>query len=193
MSPKIATNSSLKIELNITQYGILSRPNQDLRLGWDIVFSLVVRMVLYVSILVVLVIVVALIFKYLGQCGNDEIVERTTTTETSHLMPTKAITFTYGTYDPEEDLESGKRSRNSSDELYDGKICIICYDEQRNCFFVPCGHCATCHVCAQRIIDEDSKACPVCRRFIHRVKKLFTPQNQNVADFSRQKKIVSFE
>lgn len=169
-------------------------------------------------------IIVTLIFKYLGQCGNDEIVERTTTTETSHLTPTKAISFTYGTCDPEEDLESGKRSRNSSDELYDGKICIICYDEQRNCFFVPCGHCATCHVCAQRyiciniwvlkirffssklrdtrsltktcqcrIIDEDSKACPVCRRFIHRVKKLFTPQNQNVADFSRQKKIVSFE
>ncbi|KAH7851467.1 hypothetical protein Vadar_012044 [Vaccinium darrowii] len=103
-----------------------------------------------------------MIFKYLGECGNHEIVERTTTTETSHLIPSDAISVTYGTC--EEDLESGKCSRNSSEELYDGKICIICYDEQRNCFFVPCGHCATCQVCAQRIIDEESKSCPVCRR-----------------------------
>ncbi|KAL7193329.1 hypothetical protein ACSBR2_025021 [Camellia fascicularis] len=106
----------------------------------------------------VVVIVVALIIKYLGDYGNDFIIENTntTTSETNHLLPKEApnpISFSYGTCENEEDVEKeGKRksSGNSSNELYDGKICIICYEEPRNCFFVPCGHCATCHVCAHR-------------------------------------------
>ncbi|GFP96695.1 hypothetical protein PHJA_001813600 [Phtheirospermum japonicum] len=45
-------------------------------------------------------------------------------------------------------LESGNSS--SSDDWYDGKICVICYDEPRNCFFIPCGHCVACINCAHR-------------------------------------------
>ena len=77
------------------------------------------------------------------------------TTETDQLLPSKALSllFSYGTCN--KDLESGNCSSSdgkngSSEELYDGKICVICYDEERNCFYVPCGHCATCYVCAQR-------------------------------------------
>jgi len=84
-------------------------------------------------------------------------------TETDQLLPRKALSllFSYGTCN--KDLESGNCSTSSSssssssdgkngssEELYDGKICVICYDEERNCFYVPCGHCATCYVCAQR-------------------------------------------
>lgn len=83
--------------------------------------------------------------------------------ETSRLWPGKTVRFTYGTC--EQDLESGvctgtsfssssgsgeSSSTSSPEDLYDKKLCVICYDEQRNCFFVPCGHCATCYVCAQR-------------------------------------------
>ncbi|KAK8681641.1 hypothetical protein V6N13_054043 [Hibiscus sabdariffa] len=50
----------------------------------------------------------------------------------------------------EEDDETG-----SSEGLYDSKVCIICYEEERSCFFVPCGHCATCHACAQRSKESD--------------------------------------
>lgn len=64
----------------------------------------------------------------------------------------------YGTSE-EEDIECmGKiRSCNSSsDELYDGKICVICYDHQRSCLFTPCGHCITCYNCAKRYINSFS-------------------------------------
>jgi hypothetical protein len=61
-------------------------------------------------------------------------------------MPAKSVRLTYGTN--EEDDEGS--SCSSSEDLYDAKLCVICYDDQRNCFFVPCGHCATCYDCAQR-------------------------------------------
>ncbi|XP_072054513.1 E3 ubiquitin-protein ligase APD2 isoform X3 [Arachis hypogaea] len=73
----------------------------------------------------------------------------------------------------EEEESSEDGSSCSSEELYDEKLCVICYDEQRNCFFVPCGHSATCFPCAKRIVDGESKVCPVCRRLIHKVRRLF--------------------
>ncbi|KAL7193326.1 hypothetical protein ACSBR2_025021 [Camellia fascicularis] len=187
MSSTIDRHTSLKLQMFSTQYPILFKSNQDDHGESYLALFFVVRLVLYVSILAVVVIVVALIIKYLGDYGNDFIIENTntTTSETNHLLPKEApnpISFSYGTCENEEDVEKeGKRksSGNSSNELYDGKICIICYEEPRNCFFVPCGHCATCHVCAHRIMDEESRTCPVCRRLIRRVKRLFTiPQNQ---------------
>lgn len=101
-------------------------------------------------------IVVFLILKYLGACeGDTTIVDLTVleereareVRETDPIMPAKPLPYTYGTGEEEED--SGASS-SSSEELYDAKLCVICYDEQRNCFFVPCGHCATCYECAQR-------------------------------------------
>ncbi len=97
-------------------------------------------------------IIVFLILKYLGACdGESSVVDTAVTqvrevTETDPIIPAKPIPYTYGTGD--EDDDSGASS--SSEELYDAKLCVICYDEQRNCFFVPCGHCATCYDCAQR-------------------------------------------
>jgi hypothetical protein len=156
-----------------------------------------------------------MIIKYLGDLDDRGIEGEVGETETNPLWPTKTVPITYGTCG--EDLESGNSSSegssnnnsNSSEDLYDGKVCVICYDEQRNCFFVPCGHCATCYVCAQRyrsivvkffseyvsvcfnlnllrkkyslffyrIFNEENKTCPVCRRFIGKVRKLFAPKD----------------
>lgn len=94
-----------------------------------------------------LVLIVGLIMKYLEECGgngNRNTNDRFDSNETSLLRMEKAEHITYGTYEF-DDLESG-----DSAELYDGKVCIICYDDERNCFFVPCGHCATCISCAKR-------------------------------------------
>ena len=91
---------------------------------------------------------VFLILKYFGEFGNESTseVEEERETETHPLLvPSKGAPFTYGTC--EEDLESG-----NAEDLYDGKICVICFDGPRNSFFVPCGHCATCYVCAQRYL-----------------------------------------
>ncbi|KAK3019995.1 hypothetical protein RJ639_003343, partial [Escallonia herrerae] len=140
---------------------------------------------------VAIVIILLSIWRYLSDFDTEVTLAQATSTETNWLLPKDPISRRYGTC--EEDLESGKCS-GSSEELYDGRICIICYEEQRNCFFIPCGHCATCYVCAQRsmlvgssyvtkilstndlteitglrrIMDGDSKTCPVCRRLVHK-------------------------
>lgn len=96
-----------------------------------------------------LVIIISLILKYLEDCHIGRNLEPVISSETNQLLPGKSNPFSYGTWDT--DIESGNCS-SSLEELYDEKICIICYDEKRNCFFVPCGHCATCYQCAKRYV-----------------------------------------
>lgn len=164
-------------QLNSTQFPTLTEPNENLQgdlIDWMFALSFVARLVVYVLILALLVVIFSLILKYFGECDC----ERTPTpeegaeNETNPLWPEKAKPFTYGTCD-EDDLESGECTASSSQVLYDEKICVICYEYQRNCFFVPCGHCATCYACAQRILEGESKTCPVCRRLIRKVRKIF--------------------
>lgn len=152
----------------------LTRDNQD---EWQFALSFAVRFVVYVALIVVIMIVVSVMMKLMKDC--DDIGE-VTATETNPLIPKEEETttsLTYGTCD-EQDLESGNGNGNGScswsEDLYDAKICVICYDHSRDCFFVPCGHCATCYACAQRMIDGEIKNCPICRRLIHKVRKLFT-------------------
>lgn len=123
-----------------------------IELKFCLILNLSVARLLDVLFTGFVVIIIFLVLKYLGACeGDNEVhVEEITpreVTETHPLMPEKLFRLTYGT--GEEDAESGISS-SSSEDLYDGKICTICYDEPRNCFFVPCGHCATCYDCAKR-------------------------------------------
>ncbi|GAB4852287.1 hypothetical protein Ancab_016479 [Ancistrocladus abbreviatus] len=179
-------NGSCRLTLHFLnpRFLILATTNNGDLVEWYIELSFVARIVTYIAILGLVVIIIFLILKYLGACNGGNEVEESRTREivvpqetergeTDPLLPEKPTGFRYGT--GEEDLESaGSSSNASSDELYDGKICVICYDEPRNCFFVPCGHCATCFDCAQRIMDGENKVCPICRRLIHKVRKLFT-------------------
>ncbi|KAF8010610.1 hypothetical protein BT93_J1297 [Corymbia citriodora subsp. variegata] len=52
-------------------------------------------------------------------------------------------------------------------------LCVICFDAPRDCFFLPCGHCAACYACGSRIAEEDG-SCPICRRKMKKVRKIFT-------------------
>ncbi|KDP46493.1 hypothetical protein JCGZ_08465 [Jatropha curcas] len=52
-------------------------------------------------------------------------------------------------------------------------LCVICFDAPRDCFFLPCGHCAACFACASRIAEEPG-TCPICRRSMKKVRKIFT-------------------
>ncbi|XP_047153070.1 E3 ubiquitin-protein ligase APD2-like isoform X1 [Vigna umbellata] len=53
------------------------------------------------------------------------------------------------------------------------RLCAICFDAPRDCFFLPCGHCVACFACGTRIA-EASGTCPVCRRNMKKVRKIFT-------------------
>ncbi|CAM8937103.1 unnamed protein product [Rhodiola kirilowii] len=140
---------------------------------WWYALSYVGRLVGYLIILGLLVLIVGYTLKFLEECAGSRNSEDTLhNVESSPLRSEKIVTTTYGTYEF-DDMNSGDCIGSSSAELYDRKVCIICYDEERNCFLVPCGHCATCITCAKRIFDGESKTCPVCRRYIGKVKKLF--------------------
>lgn len=53
------------------------------------------------------------------------------------------------------------------------RLCVICFDAPRDCFFLPCGHCAACYTCGTRIAEEVG-VCPICRRSLKKVRKIFT-------------------
>ncbi|RXI01396.1 hypothetical protein DVH24_014745 [Malus domestica] len=77
----------------------------------------------------------------------------------------------------EGDLEDflageGKSSRDGESNNT-RRLCAICFDAPRDCFFLPCGHCVACFECATRIA-EAAATCPVCRRNIKKVRKIFT-------------------
>lgn len=175
MCSTLTGSCSLTLRFPYTHYVILTTPNNGNLGDWYIELSFMARVITYIAILGFIVIIVFLILKYLGACdGESSVVDTAVTqvrevTETDPIIPAKPIPYTYGTGD--EDDDSGASS--SSEELYDAKLCVICYDEQRNCFFVPCGHCATCYDCAQRIMEGDNKVCPICRRLIHKLRRLF--------------------
>ncbi|XVF17581.1 hypothetical protein REPUB_Repub10bG0135900 [Reevesia pubescens] len=168
--------NQLKLNLDNSQSPTLSSDQND-QFEWCYALNLFARLVAYVTVLAVMVVIVLLILKYvtnLNDENGDELEDLRTAIECeTNPLCTETIPLTYGTCGDEEDVETG--SCSSGEDLYDGRICVICYDEQRNCFFVPCGHCATCYDCAQRIYDEENKVCPVCRRVIGKVRKLFAP------------------
>ncbi|XP_039050049.1 E3 ubiquitin-protein ligase APD2-like [Hibiscus syriacus] len=92
---------------------------------------------------------------------------------TNPILPKKPIPTNETSAEEDNDDES-----SSSRDLKDAKLCIICYEVQRNCFFVPCGHCATCYECAKRVMEEDNKMCPICRKKIRKARKMFTPKER---------------
>ncbi|KAI9116176.1 hypothetical protein K1719_013106 [Acacia pycnantha] len=63
-------------------------------------------------------------------------------------------------------LGEGEASNNTR------RLCAICFDAPRDCFYLPCGHCVACFECGNRIAEADG-TCPVCGRNIKKVRKIF--------------------
>lgn len=51
------------------------------------------------------------------------------------------------------------------------QLCVICSNAPKDCFFLPCGHCAACFTCGTRIAEE-AGACPICKRNVRKVRKI---------------------
>lgn len=58
--------------------------------------------------------------------------------------------------------------RQAEAPLDDSKICKICYAEERNVCFVPCGHVVACAKCAM-----STDKCPMCRRTFTEAVRLY--------------------
>ncbi|RYR06181.1 hypothetical protein Ahy_B06g085965 [Arachis hypogaea] len=171
---------------NVNDYDDDSNNDEE----WFVEVSFITRVIAYIAILGLCIIVIFVILRCLGGYDNDND-NSNVTIDTSNNNNNVLVSSSQEITEPmmhhhhdvkpnpkndEEEESSEDGSSCSSEELYDEKLCVICYDEQRNCFFVPCGHSATCFPCAKRIVDGESKVCPVCRRLIH--KEVKSPSNK---------------
>lgn len=68
------------------------------------------------------------------------------------------------------DGQPGEEEESNNDRR---RLCVMCLDELRNCFFLPCGHCAACFTCGTRTIEEVGN-CPICHRTVKKVQKIFS-------------------
>ncbi|CAM8888934.1 unnamed protein product [Rhodiola kirilowii] len=81
----------------------------------------------------------------------------------------------------EDDLEDCPRSSTLEGKLavdnenltITKRLCAVCFDAPRDCFFLPCGHCVACYDCSIRIVEAGG-TCPVCNRVIKKVRLIFT-------------------
>lgn len=51
--------------------------------------------------------------------------------------------------------------------------CIVCFENPRCIFLEPCCHLALCQQCADKVMQESKRECPVCRHAIRSTKKVF--------------------
>ena len=106
-----------------------------------------------------------LILKYLSDCDMEDDTERLPV-----VAGEEVTVWTPSEVTGKGDLETA--SFSSADDVDYSTLCVICFEERRNCFFVPCGHSATCRGCAEKIMSEENKVCPICRRVIRKAKRL---------------------
>ncbi|KAK9699137.1 hypothetical protein RND81_08G155500 [Saponaria officinalis] len=71
--------------------------------------------------------------------------------------------------EPEEYLEDGP---GAGAKKHKARQCVICFDASKDCFYIPCGHNASCFACGTRIVEE-AGICPICRRKIKKVRKIY--------------------
>ncbi|CAG9562710.1 unnamed protein product [Danaus chrysippus] len=68
--------------------------------------------------------------------------------------------------DTEQKFETKPKDKQGSED--DSKLCKICYNEELNICFVPCGHVVACAKCA---LSTDK--CPMCRRTFTNAVRLY--------------------
>ncbi|XP_048597482.1 E3 ubiquitin-protein ligase APD1-like [Brassica napus] len=111
-----------------------------------------------------------LILKFLSDCDMEDDMETLPVVAGEEVTGWTPLVNETSEVTGKGDLE--RASFSSADDVDYSTLCVICFEERRNCFFVPCGHSATCRGCAEKIMSEENKVCPICRRVIRKAKRL---------------------
>ncbi|CAH0720023.1 unnamed protein product, partial [Brenthis ino] len=81
----------------------------------------------------------------------------------------KVITEATAISAPQELNETSQTTiKNGDNNIEDTKLCKICFNDERNVVFVPCGHVVACAKCA---LSTDK--CPMCRRTFTNAVRLY--------------------
>ncbi|CAN6914427.1 unnamed protein product [Brassica oleracea var. botrytis] len=125
--------------------------------GWYMALSTTARLVVYITFLGTIMFLIFLILKSLNDCDTED-----DDMESLPLVAGQEVVtiWTPLVYEPSgvtgnRDFETA--SFSSAEDVDYSTLCVICFEERRNCFFVPCGHSATCKGCALRIMSEENK------------------------------------
>lgn len=88
-------------------------------------------------------------------------------TEACYIGPNEEDTIPQAVKSQAIEQNPGKEEETT---LEDSKLCKICFSEERNICFVPCGHVVACAKCALA-----NNTCPMCRRKIQYAQRLYYP------------------
>ncbi|KAE8683329.1 RING/U-box superfamily protein isoform 3 [Hibiscus syriacus] len=146
-------NGSCFLDLHFpnTHYVVVSTPDHSDVDGRYVKLTYDSRDVSYIGLLGLFIIMMLLLLKAQESCHSE--FDRRMMTDP--ILAKKPVRTNDTSAD--EDNDDGSRSSSSSSaDLNDAKLCIICYEDQHNCFFVPCGHSATCYECAKRFAKRES-------------------------------------
>ncbi|PRQ42944.1 putative transcription factor C2H2 family [Rosa chinensis] len=186
------TSCSLKISFPSGNVGVLTSPGPDQGIDNQYVkLSYGPRWATYIIGIGAMTILMLLAFNFLNKfrCNNEDGIR----VQHEEFRPERAPLLSYKDDDQSSwgsSYDSASNDEGDLDELMaagslDGKslrdgesnntrrLCAICFDAPRDCFFLPCGHCVACFECATRIA-EAAATCPICRRNIKKVRKIFT-------------------
>lgn len=53
------------------------------------------------------------------------------------------------------------------------EVCCVCFDRKINTVLIPCGHVKTCFLCAMHLEGSHEHKCPICRKDIENVNKVY--------------------
>lgn len=74
------------------------------------------------------------------------------------------------------DLALNQRIRKAVDKEWRDKadnLCLCCQMQPRTRFAVPCGHVLFCVPCAEKFIEANQCACPLCRTPIEGLRRIW--------------------
>lgn len=104
-----------------------------------------------------------------GQDFIDQVVSKKNEEERSIDEPgSSGINNSAQTTTPKQTTEETKDTLNGDQDANTIPICKICYVNQVNVMFLPCGHIVSCVDCAEAL-----KQCPICRKEIEYVARGF--------------------
>lgn len=85
--------------------------------------------------------------------------ERQTANERTPLLLHKdddasSLGSSYDSVSHDEEEQEALISVNEEENSHNlCRLCVTCYDAPRECFFLPCGHCAACFSCGKRFVN----------------------------------------
>ncbi|TKY65832.1 putative E3 ubiquitin-protein ligase XBAT34 [Spatholobus suberectus] len=185
------TNSPCSLNIFFPEGGaavlVTPGPQQNASSEWYVKLSYGPRWVTYIFGIGGLTLLVFGVFNFLNklQCAQEDRAGEGTEPQRAPLLSHKDddLSSWGSSYDSlsqdEEDLDflpggpiDGKLLGDGESSNNTRRLCAICFDAPRDCFFLPCGHCVACFECGTRIA-EAAGTCTVCHRNMKKVRKIF--------------------